>query len=43
MRRTLCALYIESWEYRLYNRENIGIAQCFFEDNSEWYGEVKMI
>jgi hypothetical protein len=43
MRRTVCALYIESWEYRLYNRKHIGIAQCFFEDTSEWYDEAKFL
>jgi hypothetical protein len=43
MRRSVCALYIEGWEYRLYNRKHIGIAQYFFEDTSEWYGETKFI
>jgi hypothetical protein len=43
MRRIICALYIESWEYRLYNRKHIGIAQCFLVDASGWYGEVKFI
>jgi hypothetical protein len=41
MRRTVCALYIESWGYRLYHRKHIGIAQCFFEDTSEWYVVAK--
>jgi hypothetical protein len=43
MPRTVCTLYIGSWEYRLYNRKHIGIAQCFFEDTSGWYGEAKFI
>jgi len=43
MRRTVCALYIESWEYRLCNRKHIGISQWFFEDIFEWYGEAKFI
>jgi hypothetical protein len=43
MRRTVCALYTASWEYRLYYRKNIAITQCFFEDNSGWYDETKFI
>jgi len=43
MRRTICAVYVERWEDRVYYRKQNGIAQCYFEDVSQRCGEAKSI
>jgi len=35
MRRAICAVYVESWEDRLYYRKHNGIAQFYYEPLSD--------
>jgi hypothetical protein len=43
MRRTICAVYVESWEERLYYGKHDGIAQFYYEHDSQRSGEAKSI
>jgi hypothetical protein len=43
MRRDICAVYVERLEDRLYYQKHNGIAQCYFENVSQRYGETKSI
>jgi hypothetical protein len=40
MRRTICAVYVELREDRMYYRKHNGIVQCYFEHVSQRYGEA---
>jgi hypothetical protein len=41
--RSICAVYVEIWEDRLYYLKHNGIAHCYFENASQLYGEAKFI
>jgi len=43
MRRTICAVYVKSWENRLYYGKHNRIAQFSYENVSRHCGEAKSI